>query len=489
MNLHTFLRASRTLLVMALLANSFVTLSRTPTVQAKRLPNIIIVYADDLGYGDIGSFGATGYQTPHLDRMAKEGVKLTDFYVAQAVCSASRAALLTGCYSNRVGILGALFPNAKNGLNTDEMTMGDLLKQKGYATAAIGKWHLGDNPQFLPTRNGFDEYFGVPYSNDMWPKNPDKGNTVYPDLPLIDGTEVIERDPDQAQLTTRYTERAVSFIERNVAANKDKPFFVYLAHSMPHVPLFVSDKFKGKSIDKTGRGLYGDVISELDWSVGQLLATLQKHKLDKDTLVIFTSDNGPWHLYGDHGGSAGKLRGYKGTMFEGGVRVPFLARWPGQLPAGKTMTMPAMTIDLLPTLAEITGASLPPSEKTPIDGRSIWSHLRGKAKGDPHEALYFYWGRELQAVRSGKWKLHFPHPYVEHSPTNGGRRGTQVTRQIELSLYDLSQDIGESNNVVAQQPDVMKRLQALGETMRGDLGDSLTKRDATRGRVAGQLKP
>jgi arylsulfatase A-like enzyme len=223
----------------------------------------------------------------------------------------------------------------------------------------------------------------------------------------------------------------------------------------------------------------------LDWSVGQLLATLRKHKLDKDTLVIFTSDNGPWHLYGDHGGSAGKLRGYKATQFEGGVRVPFVAWWPGQLPAGKTIATAAMTIDLLPTLAEITGAPLP---QLSIDGRSIWSQLRGKAKNDPHEALYFYWGRELQALRSGQWKLHFPHPYFEHMPANGGKRGTVQNKKIELSLYDLSQDIGESNNVAAQNPDVVQRLQALGEKMRGDLGDSLTQREATRARAAGPLK-
>jgi arylsulfatase A len=476
------IRLWRPLLASALFAYLLIMLPVAPSVQSARLPNIIVVFADDLGYADLGAFGAPaevrGYQTPHLDRLAKEGVRMTDFYVPQAVCSASRAALLTGCYSNRVSILGALFPNAKNGINADEMLMSEMLKKKGYATAAIGKWHLGDAPQFLPTNNGFDEYLGVPYSNDMWPQNPDKGNLEYPELPLIDGTKVIERNPDQSQLTTRYTERAVSFIERK----KDQPFFVYLAHSMPHVPLFVSDKFKGK----TKRGLYGDVISELDWSVGQLIATLKKHRLDKNTLVIFTSDNGPWALYGDHGGSAGKLRGYKATEFEGGVREPFIAWWPGQIPAGKTLTMPAMTIDLLPTLAEITGTPLP---QLPIDGVSIWPQLRGRAKNDPHEALYFYWARELHAVRSGKWKLHFPHPYVEHTPMDGGRRGKQVTKQIELSLYDLEQDVSESNNVAAQQPEVVQRLQALGEKMRADLGDSLTQREATRARPAGKLNP
>jgi arylsulfatase A-like enzyme len=484
MTKHPVVRALWLAALLALfIASLLLWLSQSPkALAAKRLPNIILVFADDLGYADIGSFstqgGAKGYQTPHLDRLAREGMRFTDFYVAQAVCSASRTALLTGSYPNRVGILGALNHTARHGIHADEMTIAEVLKQKGYATAAIGKWHLGHHPQFLPTNNGFDEYLGLPYSNDMWPKNPDKGTIDYPDLPLYDGLNVIERDPDQSQLTTRYTERGMSFIERS----KDKPFFLYVAHSMPHVPLFVSDKFKGK----TARGLYGDVISEIDWSVGQLLAAVKKHNLDKDTLVIFTSDNGPWHLYGDHGGSAGPLRGYKATQFEGGVRVPFVARWPGRIPAGKSNATPMMTIDVLPTLAEIAGAPLP---KLPIDGRSILPQLKGQRNArPPHEALFFFWGRELQAMRSGQWKLHFPHPYVEHQPANGGKRGTVTNHQIELSLYDLSRDLGETTNVAAQHPDVVKRLQALAETMRDDLGDSLTNRAATKARPAGQMR-
>src|SRR5262249_55387775 len=264
----------------------------------------VIILADDLGYADLGCYGARGYQTPNLDRMAKEGMRFTDFYVAQGVCSASRTALLTGCYPNRVGILGALGPKATHGISSKEKTVAEALKARGYATAIYGKWHLGHHPKFLPTRHGFDDYFGLPYSNDMGPKHP---TAKFPALPLIAGEKTIATNPDQTKLTTWYTERAVKFIARN----KAKPFFLYVPHAMPHVPLHVSDKFKGKS----KRGLYGDVIMEIDWSVGQILAALKKHGLDEKTLVIFASDNGPWLSYGDHAGSAGPLREGKMTTF------------------------------------------------------------------------------------------------------------------------------------------------------------------------------
>src|SRR5262245_53686172 len=266
---------------------------------AQRLPNFIIVYADELGSADIGRFRASGYQTPSLDRTAAEGIRLTNFSVAQAVCSASRAALLTGCYSNRVSISGALNHTAQYGINASEMTIAEVLKQRGYATAIYGKWHLGHHKQFLPTRQGFDEYFGLPYSNDMWPNHPERPGS-YPALPLIEGERIIEFMPDQSQLTIRYTEHAVRFIEKN----RNKPFFLYLPHTMPHVPLHVSDKFKGKS----EQGLYGDVIEEIDWSVGQVLGALKRLKLDNNTLVIFTSDNGPWMSYGNHAGTPGPFR-------------------------------------------------------------------------------------------------------------------------------------------------------------------------------------
>jgi len=445
---------------------------------AQRLPNFIIVYADDLGYADIGSFGATGYQTPNLDRLAAEGIRLTNFYVAQAVCSASRAALLTGCYPNRVGIQGALNHTAQHGINADEMTIAEVLKQRGYATAIYGKWHLGHHKQFLPTRHGFDEYFGLPYSNDMWPRHPQQRN-FYPDLPLIEGDQVVKLDPDQTQLTTWYTERAVSFIERH----KDKPFFLYVPHTMPHVPLFVSDKFKGK----TARGLYGDVIAELDWSVGQILNAVKRAKLDDNTLVIFTSDNGPWMSYGNHAGSPGRLRECKGTAFEGGVRVPFVARWPGQILKGAVNHLPAMTIDLLPTLARLAGA--PISTERIIDGRDMWPLLsRQRNASGPHDALYFYWGKELHAIRSGKWKLHLPHSYQSLAQVgNDGAPGRYERKEIELSLFDLEKDVGETSNVAKQNAAVVKRLLEYAEQARADLGDALTRREGKNVRPAGKI--
>lgn len=429
----------------------------------KKLPNVVIIYLDDMGYGDVGCFGGK-IKTPNLDKMAKEGTRLTSFYVAQAVCSASRAALLTGCYSNRVGILGALGPQSKHGLSHQEVTIARMLKQLGYATGIIGKWHLGHLPKFLPHTHGFDEYYGLPYSNDMWPNHP---TAKFPPLPLIKGKDIIELNPDQSKLTTSYTDKAVDFINRN----KGGPFFLYLAHTMPHVPLFVSDRFKGKS----EQGLYGDVIQELDWSVGQVLAALQKNGLDDDTLVIFTSDNGPWLSYGNHGGSAGPLREGKGTTWEGGVRVPCIVRWPGHIPAGKHSDEPAMTIDVLPTLAKLTGAKLP---KHKIDGLDIWPLLSAQPGAkSPHAAYFFYWNNELQGVRSGKWKLYFPHSY-RTLVADGGKDGKPAAykeAKVELSLFDLSKDLGEKTNVVKDHPAVVERLQKLATEMRDDLGDSLTK--------------
>ena len=430
-------------------------------------PNVVLVFADDLGYGDLGCYGAKGYQTPNLDRLAAEGVRFTDFYVAQAVCSASRAALLTGRYSNRVGILGALGPNAKNGIKASELTLGEVFKSRGYATAIFGKWHLGDHDPFLPPDHGFDEYFGLPYSNDMWPKHPENPR-AYPPLPLIEGKRTVAEMPDQRMLTTWYTEHAVSFIDRN----KDNPFFLYVPHSMPHVPLHVSDKFAGKS----ERGLFGDVIEEIDWSVGQILEALKRNGLEDNTLVIFTADNGPWLSYGDHAGSAGPLREGKATTFEGGVREPAIFRWPGRIPAGAVCREPAMTIDVLPTMAKLVGADLP--KDLVLDGRDVWPLITNQPGAkSPHEALYFYWNRELQAVRSGKWKLHFPHEYRAETETtraaSGGKPGQYRQQRIELSLYDLENDVGETKNVAAQHPDVVERLTRLADQARRDLGDSL----------------
>jgi arylsulfatase len=448
---------------------------------AQRLPNVVIIFIDDMGYADIEPFGARGYKTPNLNRMAKEGIRFTDFYVAQAVCTASRTALLTGCYPNRLGLHGALGPNAKHGIHDNEVTIAELLKTKGYATAIYGKWHLGHHPQFLPTRHGFDEYFGLPYSNDMWPKHPEAKPGTYPDLPLIENDKVVQLMPDQSQLTRQYTERAVSFIERN----KDKPFFLYVPHTMVHVPLFVGAKFRGLSKS----GLFGDVVQEVDWSVGEILNTIQKLELDKDTLVIFTSDNGPWLSYGEHAGSAGRLREGKGTAWDGGVRVPFLARWPGRIPAGRVMRQPAMTIDLLPTIAKLVNAELP---KHKIDGLDIGPLLKGDATAkNPHEAYFFYYAtNELQAVRSGQWKLILPHTYRTLGQQAKAKDGIPVKYrnvQAELELYDLDKDIGETRNVADQHPDVVKRLAALAEQARDDLGDKLTNRTGRGVREPGRL--
>ncbi|MDZ4782086.1 MAG: sulfatase [Planctomycetia bacterium] len=455
-------------------------------------PNVVLIYIDDLGYGDLGCYGAKDYRTPHLDRMAAEGARLTRFYTAQPVCSASRAALLTGCYSNRVGFHGALNPWTRFGIHDGETTLAEVLKSRGYATAIYGKWHLGHQPQFLPTRHGFDEYFGLPYSNDMWPyhpdflaekaANPDK-EIGYPDLPLWDGERIkipAVTAKYQRQLTTWYTEHATSFIDRN----RERPFFLYVPHSMVHVPLYVSDRYQGKS----GVGTFGDVMEEIDWSVGEILAALRRNGLDERTLVLFSSDNGPWLSYGDHAGSSGGLREGKGTVWEGGVRVPLLARWPKQIPAGRVCAEPAMTIDILPTVAKLAGAELP---KAKIDGLDIWPLLAGpKDAKSPHEALYFYYrDNELQAVSSGNWKLYFPHTYIALAGRQGGRDGTPSRYELrtidEPELYQLVDDVAETRNVAAQYPDVVEKLQAYAELARNDLGDSLTDRPGPGRRAPG----
>jgi arylsulfatase A len=447
-----------------------------------RLPNFVIVFIDDMGYADIGPFGAEGYETPHLDRMAREGRIFTDFYVTQAVCSASRAGLMTGCYNVRVGILGALAHRSNIGLNAAEMTLAEVVKQKDYATAVYGKWHLGHHPKFLPTEHGFDEFFGIPYSNDMWPYHPTAKNG-FPALPLFDDTRIVNSDvtgKDQEQFTTQFTERAVRFIEKN----KERPFLLYLPHPMVHVPLYVSDKFRGKS----EQGLFGDVVMELDWSVGQIVETLQKHDLDEHTMIVFTSDNGPWLSYGDHAGSARPLREGKGTMFDGGCRVPTVMRWPGKIPAGTVCRQPAMTIDLLPTIAQLVGAQLPDHT---IDGRDIWPLIAGQPDAkSPHEAYYFYYGAQLQAVRMGRWKLHFPHDYRTLAGRAGGTGGIPVNyqqAQIGLSLFDLENDVSETTDVAAEHPEIVAKLQELGDRMRAELGDSATKQKGRGARPPGTL--
>ena len=457
----------------------------TPSTQDKEentLPNIVIIFTDDQGYQDVGCYGSPDISTPNLDLMAKEGIRFTQFYVSQPVCSASRASMMTGCYPNRVGVSGAFGPNKPFGLHPDEITLAELLKPMGYATAIYGKWHLGDQSPFLPTDQGFDEYYGIPYSNDMWPYHPERPEN-YPPLKLMEDDQIIDTLESQEFITTEYTERAVSFIERN----KDQPFFLYVPHSMPHVPLFVSDKFKGKS----PRGLYGDVISEIDWSVGQILEALQANGLDKSTLVIFTSDNGPWLSYGDHSGSALPLKEGKGTTWEGGIRVPAIMRWPGVLPAGKVTDKPAMTIDIFPTIASITGASLP---SQPIDGRDMWELLIEPETAPPHHEAYFFYYRqnELQGMLSGdgRWKMHFPHTYRTLNGRPGGKGGHPVLyeyTETEWELYDLVEDVAESQNVIDKFPEVKDRLSSLADSAREELGDKLLEKTGKGLRPLGRI--
>ncbi|MEP6755807.1 MAG: sulfatase [Chthonomonadales bacterium] len=451
-------------------------------------PNIVIIFTDDQGYGDVGVFGAKGFKTPNLDRMAAEGRKFTDFHVPQAVCSASRTGILTGCYPNRLGIHGALGPGATHGISDTEVTIAQMLKQRGYATGMAGKWHLGHHTQFLPTHHGFDEYYGLPYSNDMWPLHPEAKPGSYPPLPLYEGDQIIKlglNHEDQEQLTTNYTEHAVKFIEKN----KDKPFFFYLAHSMPHVPLHVSSKFKGKS----EQGLYGDVIMEIDWSVGEILKTLEKNHLDRNTLVIFTSDNGPWLSYGNHAGSAGPLREGKGTSWEGGTREPCIMRWPGKIPAGTTSDDMLMTIDFFPTIAKLAGGPLPDHT---IDGLNVWPIISSKQGGkNPHTGYYNYYEvNQLQSVTSadGRWKLVLPHTYRTLDGRPGGRDGTPAKYEnvkiVKSELYELKAEIGEITNVADKHPEIVEQLMKVVEAARDDLGDSLTKLPGRGRREPGRLK-
>ena len=458
-----------------------------------KTPNIVLIFMDDLGFGDIGTYGATGYNTPHLDKMSQEGMRFTNFYAAQAVCSASRAGLLTGCYPNRIGISGALFPNSKKGLNTNEITIAEMLKDKGYATAIFGKWHLGDAQPFLPLQHGFDEFTGLPYSNDMWPVDyegkaiSDTSNwrkKAFPPLPLIEGNEKIREIQtleDQAELTTIYTEKAVDFI----AKNKGNPFFLYVPHSMPHVPIAVSDKFKGKS----KIGLYGDLMMELDWSVGQIMKALRDNGLDDNTLVIYTSDNGPWLNFGNHAGSSGGLREGKGTSWEGGQREPCIMRWPGVIPESSICNNIASTIDILPTVSAVVGAKLPNHK---IDGVNIMALLRGEENANPRDHLYYYYGRNnLEAVRKDNWKLVFPHKhrsYRNQLPGNDGFPGPTSQAEFDsIALFDLRRDPGEDYDVKELYPEVVSDLKQLAEIAKKDLGDDLTASTGENLRPAGSI--
>lgn len=451
--------------------------------EENKKPNVVIIFTDDQGYQDIGCFGSPDIRTPHLDKMAEEGIKLTDFYAAQAVCSASRAGLLTGCYPNRLGVHGAFMPNSNQGLNLSETTLAEMLREIDYKTGIFGKWHLGDHPDFMPNNQGFDTYFGIPYSNDMWPLHPQQGTIFdFGPLPLFENETIIDTLTTQNLLTTEITERSVDFIRKN----KDNPFFLYIAHPQPHVPLYVSDKFKGKS----ERGLYGDVIMEIDWSVGQVLAALKENDLDDNTLVIFTSDNGPWLSYGDHAGCAYPLREGKGTALEGGQREPCIIRYPDKIKAGRVIDVPMMAIDILPTIAHITGAKLPVNK---IDGKNVWDIWTGESDISPHEAYYFYYHvNELHGIRYGKWKLYFPHRYRTLNGKEGGRNGQPVDYEYNtidgIELYDLSKDISETQNVAVENPEIVAKIKSLGTKIRAELGDALTDQVGTGSRPIGLVE-
>ncbi len=456
----------------------FLTFSCTTEIEQKSTndnpPNFIIVFIDDMGYGDIGTQGATGWTTPNLDKMAAEGMRFTNFYAAQPVCSASRAGLMTGCYPNRIGFSGALFPNDKVGINPNETTIAEMLKEKGYATGIFGKWHLGRPDKFLPLQNGFDEYVGIPYSNDMWPLD-DVGNPLpeghgrsnNPDLPVMKDNDVMFTITDlkgQDTLTTLYTENAVDFINRNA----DKPFFLYVPHSMAHVPLGVSDKFRGNS----EQGKYGDVIMEIDWSVGQIEKALQDNGIADNTVIIFSTDNGPWLNYGNHAGSAGGLREGKTTSWEGGQRVPFIVKWPGHIPAGTICNKLGCAVDILPSFAEIAGAELP---ELKIDGTSIVELWKGNNEANPRETILFYYGKNnLNGVRRGNWKLVLPHTWSSYNtqPGHDGYGGRRIRMTVEKpELYNMMRDPGEQYNVIEYYPEKAAELMEIVEKARAELGD------------------
>lgn len=455
-------------------------------------PNVILILTDDMGYGDLECYGGFPYHTPHINKLANQGMRFTNFYVSQAVCSASRSSFLTGCYPNRIGISGALFPTSPIALHSDEETIAELLKAKGYKTGIVGKWHLGCTEPYLPLQHGFDEYLGLPYSNDMWPVDYDgkpldtsTNRGKYPPLPLLDGNikiETISTLDDQAMLITRYTERAVQFINKN----KKDPFFLYFAHSMPHVPIAASPKFKGKS----GAGLYGDVMEEIDWSVGELIKTLETNGLTKNTIVIFTSDNGPWLTFGNHGGNTGGLREGKGSAWEGGVRVPFIISWPGQIAAGSICNKMAANIDVLPTIVNTCKANRPAKK---IDGVDIMPLLKQVKDANPRDELAYYYDRNnLKCIRKGQWKLTFPCISQTYKTVtaiaNDGWPGKYSRDSVRLALYDLRTDPGETLDVKDKHPEIVQQLMTVADKYRKELGDDLTNQTGAEVRPAAKVK-
>lgn len=428
--------------------------------QPRRKPNIVVIFLDDSGYSDFRPFGKTEYPTPNVERLASQGCRFTNFYVPQAVCSASRSALLSGCYPGRTQVFGAHPPRAR-GLEPKFATMGEVLKTAGYKTAVFGKWHIGDQPETRPPARGFDESCGLMYSNDMWEFHPE--SKAFAETPLQfweNGKVKVERvTPEhQPMLTQWYTEHAVDFVKRN----KANPFLLYVPHSMPHVPLFAGSKFKGKS----GKGLYADVMMEIDWSVGEIMKSLKTAGVENDTLVMMTSDNGPWHSYGNHAGKT-PFREAKGTGFDGGIRSACIMRYPGQIQAGSVSKRTFCTIDMMPTVARLAGAKLPGN---PVDGKDVWDVIVGKAGAtSPQQYYAFSTGRVFEGVISGdgRWKLHVPHPYrtlVEAG--NDGRPGKFRQETIDFSLYDMEADPLEKTNVIEKFPDVAARMKGFAEEHR-----------------------
>ncbi|QDU74500.1 Arylsulfatase precursor [Bremerella volcania] len=444
------------LLLLAIASTCYAGFVNAQEASPAKKPNFVVIFCDDLGYGDLGCFGNPTIRTKHLDQMASEGMKFTQFYVAASVCTPSRAGLMTGRLPCRSGMCSnkrrVLFPNSKGGLPAEEVTIAEALKEGGYATACIGKWHLGHHKQYLPTNNGFDYYFGIPYSNDMdriasAPKGRESfwhPKSEYFNVPLMRNEEIIERPADQTTITRRYTEETVQFIEQN----QDKPFFVYLAHSMPHVPLFRSPEFEGVS----RRGYYGDVIEEIDWSVGQVLQKLRDTGLDENTLVVFCSDNGPWLIYGDHGGSAGPLRDGKGSTFDGGMREPTIFWWPKTIPAAEVAADVGSTMDLMATFTSLAGLPLPSDRK--LDSYDLTPVLKQTGKSN-REALFYYRGYDLMAVRVGPWKMHLK------TQTGYGQPKAEVHNPP--LLYQLEEDPGESRDLAKDNPEVIQKIQKLIE--------------------------
>lgn len=446
----------------------------------KGSPNIIFVLTDDLGFNDLSSYGSTIIHTPNLDKLASEGALLNSYYSPQAVCSASRASILTGSYPNRIGFSGALGPNSKKGINPNELLISEMLKDKGYKTAAYGKWHLGDNKKFLPTRHGFDDFYGILYSNDMWPFHAEYPDS-YPDLMLYDKETPIKVLEDQSNLTKDLTTKSVEFIEKN----KNNPFFLYLAHPQPHVPLFASSDFKGKSEN----GLYTDVIQEIDHSVGAIMKALKDNNLEDNTIVVFTSDNGPWLSYGEHAGSTGIYKEGKGTTWEGGQRVPCIVWYPNEIKPNTVISAPLMGIDWLPTFASVTNSKL---SENKIDGKNIWEVLINKTDKSPHEALFFYYHvNSLHAVRYGDWKMYFPHRYRTLNGRKGRNDGSPIKYQYvnleKMELYNLVEDPSETKNIFDQHPEIAKKIEKLADIKRNEIGDDLTKVKGTENRPVGMI--